>query len=85
MTFTTLTLTRHSDGQSLVLPVYADEVLADIGGERIPVMAPYLTRVGAVRAHKFTGCEVEQQVQFLYIDGNGITSAALDDYTYALA
>ena len=84
-TFRTITLTRHSDGKSIMLPVYMDTASADVGGERMLVDVPCLSCDAWERAIEFTGADVEQQMHFLWIDGDGITSATLDDYTYTLA
>lgn len=84
-TFKSITLTRHSDGQSITLPVYMGATSADVGGERMLVDVPCLSSKAWERAMDFVGFDVEQQVQYLYIDGDGITSATLDDYSYALA
>jgi hypothetical protein len=84
-TFKSITLTRHVDGQSITLPVYMGATSADVGGERMLVDVPCLSSKAWERANEFVGYNVEQQVQYLYIDGDGITSATLDDYAYALA
>ena len=84
-TFRTITLTRRSDNKTLTLPVVMGTTSADIGGERMLVDVPYLPDDAWERAMDFVGANVEQQLQYLYVDGDGITSAEFDDYAYALA
>jgi len=84
--FTQLTITRHSDNQTIVVPVYMGTASADVGGVRERVPAPCLDQDADDTARAFLGgANIEQHVQFLYIDGNRITSFDGDDYSYALA
>ena len=83
--FKSITLTRHVDGQSLTLPVVMGVAPANVAGDWMYLDVPCLSSEEWARAMEIAGCDVEQQMQYLYIDGNGITSAKLDDYTYTLA
>jgi len=84
--FSTVTITRHSDNQTLILPVVMGEISADVGGERVHVPAPYLHEDAYDVAREFLhGANLEQRMQYLYVDGNGITADSRDDYSYALA
>jgi hypothetical protein len=83
--FKSITLTRHADGQSLTIPVVMGVAPANVAGDWMYLDVPCLGSEEWERAMEFVGANVEQQMQYLYIDGNGITSATLDDYSYALA
>jgi hypothetical protein len=83
--FKSITLTRHADGQSITLPVLMGVIRANVGGDWMLVNVPCLTAENDARAQQFLGFDMEQQMHFLYIDGDGITSATLDDYSYTLA
>jgi len=84
--FSTLTVTRHSDNQTIALPVVMGEISADVGGARVYVPAPYLHEDAYDVAREFLhGANIEQHMQYLFVDGEGITACNSDDYSYVLA
>ena len=85
-TFRTITLTRRSDNKTLTLPVVMGEISADVGGARDYVPAPYLREDAYDVAREFLhGANIEQHMQYLFVDGEGITACDSDDYSYVLA
>ena len=83
-----LTITRRIDGQSLTLPVIMGTTCVDFAGERVQMDVPCISgRDTAYRAALafLSGADIEQRMQYLYIDGNGIMSDDCDDYRYTLA
>lgn len=84
--FKTLTITRHSDNQTITVPVVMGTASADIGGVRERVPAPCLEQdIEDAVSDFLNGCHFEAHMQYLYIDGDGLTSFDGDEYSYALA
>lgn len=88
--FKTLTITRHADNQTITVPVVTGLAPAEISGQWIMVDVPCLDQDADDTARAFLGgTNIEQHMQYLYIDGNGITSFdGLEwgsDYSYTLA
>lgn len=84
--FKTLTITRHTDNQTITVPVVMGVAPAEVGGQWIMVDVPCLDQEADDTARDFLGgTNIEQHMQFLYIDGDRITSFDGDDYSYTLA
>lgn len=84
--FTQLTITRHSDNQTITVPVYMGTASADVGGVRERVPAPCLEAdIDDAVSDFLPGSNIEAHMQYLYIDGDGLTSFDGDDYSYTLA
>jgi len=84
--FTTLTITRHSDNQTITVPVVMGVAPAEVGGQWIMVDVPCLEKdIDDAVSDFLPSTDIEQHMQFLYIDGNRITSFDGDEYSYTLA
>jgi len=82
---TLITLTRHSDGASITLPVLTGPILANVGDYKRIVDAPCLTAGSYARAKQFLGgIDVEQRMHAMYVN-DGIIESDADDYSYTLA
>lgn len=84
--FTTVTITRKSDNQTCVFPVVMGVAPANVGGQWMYLDVPCLEAdIDDAVSDFLNGGDFERRMQYLYIDGNGVTSDDADDYAYALA
>lgn len=84
--FTTVTITRKSDNQTCTFPVVMGTAPANVAGHWMYLDVPCLEAdIDAAVSDFLDGYHFEQHMQYLYIDGNGITSDECDAFTYTLA
>jgi prepilin-type processing-associated H-X9-DG protein len=84
MTKQSIIITRHADGATLTLPLAPGVAPANVGGHWMYVEVPCLSSADCDDAYVFAGHDVEDQMQYLYVDGHA-TSGTFDDYSYTLA
>lgn len=79
----TLTLTRN-DGITASFPLVWIDHAVSIDGEWTTTFAPALLPEDDEALTDFAGYDVLSTIVYLWIDGNGITSAAVDCGTYTI-
>jgi len=84
MTLTTLSFTR-TDGTRAAFPLVWIDYPCSVDGEWITTPAPSLTMEHDEALTDFVGHDVLPTIAYLWIDGNGITSADIDGGTFTLA
>lgn len=84
--FTIVTITRKSDNQTCTFPVVMGTAPANVAGHWMYLDVPCLEAdIDDAVSDFLDGYRFEQHMQYLYIDGNGITSDECDAFTYTLA
>ena len=83
MTLATLSVTR-TDGMTSVFPLLWVDHSVNVDGEWTTTPAPSLTMEHDEALTDFIGRDILPTIAYLWIDGNGIASADLDDCTYTL-
>lgn len=84
--FTTVTITRKSDNQTCVFPVVMGVAPCNVGGgwDYLPVPCLEADIDDAVTDF-LNDADFERHMQYLYLDGEGITADDNEDYSYVLA
>lgn len=84
--FTSVTITRKSDSQTITVPIVMGVAPANVAGQWMYLDVPCLEAdIDDAVSDFLNGGDFERRMQYLYIDGGGITADDNDAYSYALA